>query len=53
MPSVPDLIWHDVPGYYGLNDQTTDFDDLQTFLDEYEGYVFKVDNLLDKYEKTD
>ena len=50
VPVIPLLTWIDIPGYYGLDDTTMDFDDLQYFFDQYDGYVEKVDNLLKLYE---
>ncbi len=50
MPVEPYLLWTDIPGYYGLDDRKTYFDDLQDFFYEYEGYQVKIDNLLNAYE---
>ena len=51
VPVIPLLTWIDIPGYYGLDEATMDFDDLQYFFDQYDGYVEKVDNLLKLYEE--
>ena len=50
-PVIPALVWHDIEGYYGLSEKSSDFDNLQLFFDEYEGYLKKVDDLLKLYEK--
>ena len=50
VPVIPLLIWIDIPGYYGLDETTMDFDDLQEFFIEYDGYTEKIDNLLKLYE---
>lgn len=39
-----------LPSYYGLNDRTTEFDDVEYFRDQYTGYLTKIDNLLKLYE---
>ena len=49
-PAEPVLIWSDIPGFYGLDENKPYFDDLLTFWDSYEGYLKKVDNLLQLYE---
>ena len=38
------------PGYYGLNDVSTDFDDLQEFFDSYDGLKIKINDILTLYE---
>ena len=49
-PLRPDHNWIDIPGYYALDDNTTEWDDLESFWDKYEGYQEKIDNLLNAYE---
>lgn len=44
-PVYPVLTWIDVFGYYGLDENCSDFDDLQDFFDEYDGYLEKMSNL--------
>lgn len=41
------------PGYYGLTDISTDFDDLQEFLDFYDGLKIKINDILTLYENGD
>ena len=50
VPVEPQLLWTDIPGYYGLDDRKPYFDDLLTFWDEYDGYLTKIENLLKLYE---
>ncbi len=57
LDSVPDEeydnfydFFYGLPGYYGLNDRTTEFDDVEYFRDAYDGYLTKIDNLLNLYE---
>lgn len=50
-PIIPVLTWADIPGYYALDETTTEFDDLQDFFDDYEGYLKKIENLLQLYEE--
>ena len=50
VPVEPQLLWTDIPGYYGLDERKPYFDDLLTFWDEYDGYLTKIDNLLNLYE---
>lgn len=38
------------PGYYGLNDVSTDFDDLQEHFDNYDGLKIKINDILTLYE---
>jgi hypothetical protein len=47
-PVIPRIEWLDIPDYYGLREH--DFDSLQYFLDQYEGYIEKVDRILSSYE---
>ncbi len=50
VPAEPVLNWSDIPGFYGLDENKTYFDDLQDFFYLYEGYLTKMDNLLNLYE---
>jgi len=49
IPEIPILIWIEIENHAALNE--TDFDDLQDFFDEYEGYLIKIDDILKLYEK--
>lgn len=53
VPVIPLITWIDIPGYYGLDETTMDFDDLQYFFDQYDGYTEKIDNLLKLYESVE
>lgn len=42
-PVFPAVEWLDIPDYYGLTEQ--DFDYIQDFLDEYDGYKEKIKSI--------
>ena len=52
LPVYPGLTWIDIPGFYGLDENNTDFTDLQEFFDQYDDYKIKIDSLLKLYEKN-
>ena len=52
-PEIPKIKFIDIPGYYGLDDTTTDMDDLIRFMIDYKAYIKKVQEVLDKYEQLE
>ena len=53
VPEYPSLTWIDITGYYGLDEASTDFTDLQEFFDQYDNYKIKIDSLLKLYEAVE
>ena len=43
IPVFPSVEWIDIPDYYGLSEQ--DFDYIQDYLDEMDGYREKISNI--------
>ena len=52
-PVLPSINWVDVPGYYGIDDTTSEFDDLLIFIEEYEYYLIKVRETFNKYDQIE
>lgn len=49
VPEIPLLTWIELNNHAALSE--TDFDDLQDFFIEYDGYLIKIDNIFKLYEK--